>query len=122
MGRRSRRGVDTESGRTWDTCLYLGPWMECFGVSGLSLDQSFQTPESRAFASSKGVLFKGHREGPGRQERLDHGLLGELYQKLTFVRDSVGCYPGIRSGGRARVGPTIYLATQNICGGSSTMV
>lgn len=41
--------------------LGWSPWMECFGVPGLNLDQSFQTPHSRVFASSKGVLFKGHR-------------------------------------------------------------
>ena len=42
-------------------CLYLDPWMEYFGVPELSLDQSIQTPQSRVFADSKGVLSKGHR-------------------------------------------------------------
>lgn len=71
-GRRSRRGAGTENGRTWDMCLYLGPWMEHFGVPGLSLDQSTQTPQSRVFADSKGSFLRGTGEGPGRQERLDY--------------------------------------------------
>ena len=90
---RSRQGAGREYGRAWETCLYYGPQVKYFGVSGLKPDWSIQT-KTVVLVSFLGVLSKGPTRGRpwNLGENAYHRVFGETYQELTFTCDSVGCY------------------------------
>ena len=77
-------------------CLYWGPGMECFVVSGLRPMGQFKPKISGVLVSSAGVLSKGLRRGGRCDQGGDRSTKGggESCQERAPARDPVGCHLG----------------------------
>ena len=118
-----RWGTGRERGRTRDTCLYLGPWMEWFGDPRLRLDWSIQTKKSQVLVSSMGVLWgtqKGKALGGGETVYHKAGkVMSGTYIYLWLCGCCWAC-TCMRGEGQLK-DPTGHLAKQNRPWGSSTL-
>lgn len=104
-----------EHNRTWSTCFYSPPQVECFGISELKPDWSIQTKKSGVWVSSAKILSKGLARGKSWEvgESAYHKTcLGSHFRNLTFTCDSVGCFIGLElTGGASSVSSRLLQET-----------